>query len=259
MRYLEKEVKEDCGYIIPIGDLHWGDKSFKKEGKGKLKGYMDWVMARPNAYVFLMGDIYNTASRTSKTTPFEDDPNEFQEAIDFFENYKERIIGAIDGNHESRMYDEFGISPMQLFCKSLNIPYCKYSAVIRFKVGKRTCKGAENRYFQNYFIYAHHTTGGGGSVGGKLNRVVKLRDIVEGVDVFLGAHNHQLAVAPQDVFYPSCQGGIKKRRIWYVDCGSFLEWKDSYAEKGMLVPAKLGSPRIRFSGKEDNHDVHVSL
>lgn len=259
MKYLEKAIPHNCGYLIPIGDAHWGDKSFKNEGKRKLKGYCEWVMERPNAFIFLMGDIYNTASRCSKTNPFESDLNEFQEVIDFFENYKERIIGAIDGNHEYRMYDEFGISPTQLFCKSLNIPYCKYSAIIRFKVGKRTDAGAGNRYHQNYFVYAHHTTSGGGTIGGKLNRVSKLRDIVEGVDVFLGAHNHQLAVAPQDVFYPSIQGGIKRRRIWNVDCGSYLEWEDSYAEKGMLSPAKLGSPRIRFGGKEKQHDVHVSL
>jgi hypothetical protein len=47
--------------------------------------------------------------------------------------------------------------------------------------------------------------------------------------------------------------------MWFVDCGSYLEWSNSYAEKGMLAPAKLGSPRIRFDGKEYNHDVHVSL
>jgi len=578
MKYLTCEIPDDNAYIIPIGDVHWGDNNFTKASLKKLKGYCDWVMERPNARIFLMGDIFNVAGRNSKTSPFESSTAEYDEATEFFRPYASRIIGAIDGNHESvakntdiltldgwknvvsvnkedlvgqfniangniefheplslvnhfaeelyciegnntkqivtpnhdvvingkkikakdidvdtisqkdfilsgeckqkgididdediriltwiimdgtiidyskynnkskkvtiqfklskelkierlksllnsldvpftykkaimsgvnklqpyyiriygdearrlfylldkikqipsswrdmnnhqlnifleellntdgskcfnhiswtsinknnvdiiqecciknnisfsysektnasgfpngklqyhckifnngfvkdsrikikkikysdevycfenklgtlitridgkvaftgncRMYDEFGISPMQLFCKSLNIPYCKYSAMIRMKVGKRTDKGAGNRYKQNYFMYAHHTSGGGGTVGGKLNRVTKLRDVVEGCDVLLGAHNHLLATAPQDVFYPSIQGGIKKRRIWYVDCGSFLEWNDGYAEKGMLAPAKLGSPRIRLDG--DKHDVHISL
>lgn len=585
MRYIEKTIPEDCGYLIPIGDCHWGDKAFKDYGKGKLLGYLKWIMERPNAYVFLMGDIYNVSGRQTKTTPFETDTNEYEEAINFFEPYKERILGAIDGNHEYRMYDEFGISPMGIFCQALKIPYCKYSAVIRFKVGKRTDSHAGNRYNQNYFVFAHHcfddqtelltksgwkkhnefvvgeevatlniaaglmqwnkindiykytdfnkmvsiktktcdlvishdhtiinrdrksgefskkyakdligkesnlpanainnnleypieddllkllcwtitegtrfskknsavritqsdkpkidhyyildiinrlskrydtkinvrlkykkgfdgkinrnydayeiyinkcqlnetikklipskkipeffsqlskrqfdivlnelilgdgtidkrsgcngfsyfqkdeneidklqalcsingyrtvkskqqkwggyplsitphqthrirkeavkeinykgvawcvsvnnetlfvrrngrvsitgnTTGGGSTIGGKMNRVAKERDMIEGCDVYLGAHNHQLGVVPQDIFYPSIQGGILRRRIWFVDCGSFLEWKDSYAEKGMLAPAKLGSPRIRMSGKQDDHDVHISL
>jgi hypothetical protein len=258
MKYLTCEIPDDHAYIIPIGDIHMGDHNFTKESLKKLKGYCDWVMERPNARIFLMGDIFNVAGRNSKTSPFETDMNEYQKASEFFKPYASRIIGAIDGNHEYRMYDEFGISPLQLFCRELNIPYCKYSAMIRLKVGKRTSKGAGNRYKQNYFVYAHHTSGGGGTVGGKLNRVTKLRDVVEGCDVLLGAHNHLLATAPQDVFYPSIQGGIKKRRIWYVDCGSFLEWNDGYAEKGMLAPAKLGSPRVRFDGT-DKRDIHISL
>ena len=259
MKYLVKEIPEDHGYLIPISDIHWGDESFEKEGKKKLKGYCDWVMERPNAFIFLMGDIFNVAGRNEKTSPFHNDTDEYENAIDFFEPYKSRILGAIVGNHEFRIEDEFGINPLQLFCKALNVPYCKYSAVIRFKVGKRHDKNAGNRYFQNYFVYCHHTTGGGGTIGSKLNRVVKLGDIVENCDVLLGAHNHQLAVAPRDVFYPSIQGGIMKRRIWYVDCGSYLEYNDSYAEKNMLVPVKTGSPRIRFSGQKDKHDCHVSL
>lgn len=259
MRYIVKDIPQDHAYLIAVGDIHFGDRSFKDEGMKKLKGYLDWVKSRPNAFIFLMGDIFNVSGRNTKTTPFETDVGEYEKAVEFFKPYADKILGAIDGNHEYRMYDEFGISPLQLFCRELKIPYCKYSAVIRLKVGKRTEKGAGNRYCQNYFVYAHHTTGGGGSVGGKLNRVVKLEGIVEGCDVYLGAHNHQLAIAPQDIFYVSMQGGIMKRRKWYVDCGSYLDWNDSYAEKGMLAPTKLGSPRIRLEGKKDKHDVHVSL
>lgn len=257
MKYLTCSIPEDHGYLVPISDIHWSDPNFNKEGKKKLKGYCDWVMERTNAFIFLMGDIYNVAGRNEVTSPFESETDEYSQAIDFFEPYKSRIIGAITGNHEFRIEDEFGINPLQLFCKALNIPYCKYSTLIRFRVGKRLNSG--NRFFQNYFIYAHHSTGGGATIGGKLNRVVKLGEIVEGCDLILGAHNHQLAAAPRDVFYPSVQGGIMKRRIWYVDCGGYLEYNDSYAEKSMLIPTKTGSPRIRFSGKEYHHDCHVAL
>jgi hypothetical protein len=256
MKYLERFVQEDSSYLIPIGDIHLGDKSFGGEGERKLKGYLDWVKERPNAYIFIGGDLFNVASRLSKTSPFETDCNEYQRAIELFEPYKDKIIGAIDGNHENRMIDMFGVSPMQAFCMALKIPYCGWSAMVRFGVGKRE---DSNRYRQNYFVYLHHTTGGGATVGGKLNRVAKLREVVEGMDVLCGFHNHQLAAAPQDVFYPSMQGGIMKRRIWFVDCGSYLSWEGSYAEKGMMTPAKIGSPRIRFDGGENHHDVHVSL
>lgn len=257
MKYLEVEVPESVAYVIPIGDLHLGDSAFKGEGERKLRGYLEWVKERPNARIFLNGDIFNVASRISKTDPFSTDTSEYLKAIDIFEPYKDQIIGATDGNHEARMMDMFGFSPTEIMCRELKIPYCKWSAVVKLKVGKRSDKNAGRRFRENYFLYFHHTTGGGGTVGSKLNRVVKLRDIVEGCDVYFGSHNHQLAVAPQDVYVPSHQAGLLKRRIWYVDCGSYLEWDGSYAEKGMLAPTKLGSPRVRFDGNK--HDVHVSI
>lgn len=257
MKYIVKEIPQNHGYLIPIGDIHWGDKGFNAYSKKKLKGYLEWVMKRDNAFVVLMGDIFNVAGRDSLTSPFDSSSSEYEEVMDFFEPYKERIIAAIEGNHCERIYEEFGFSPLALFCKALGIPYCKYSAIIRLKVGKR--KNDKSRYHQNYFIFCHHTTGGSGTIGGKMNRVYKERDMAEGCEVYLGSHNHMLGAIPLETYYPSIQGGIKKRRIWFVDCGSYLDWNDSYAEKKMLAPAKIGSPRIRFSGKKDSHDVHVSL
>jgi hypothetical protein len=256
MKYFEVEIPQESAFIIPIGDIHLGDEKFTKSSEDKLMGYLKWVKERENAFIFLGGDVFNVASRNSKTSPFDTRVNEYEKAIEIFEPYKDKILFSLDGNHENRMLDEFGISPMQSFCRELKIPYAKWSAVLRVKVGKRE----DNRWNQNYFIYAHHTAGGGSSIGGKLNRVIKLREIVEGIDVYCGFHNHQLAAAPQDVFYPSMQEkGVKQRRIWYVDCGSYLEWNDSYAEKAMMSPVKLGSPRIRLDGKKEKHDVHISI
>ena len=255
MKYLEVVIPQKVGYLIPIGDLHIGDPGFKEGGLKKLKGYLDWVKERPEARIFLNGDIFNVASRTSPTSPFETDTTEYQIALDIFAPYKKQIIGGLDGNHEARMINDYGFSPVALFCHELGIPYCGWSALIKFKIHKRNVgKG----YRQYYYVYAHHTTGGGGTIGGKLNRVVKLDELVEGVDVFIGSHNHQLAVAPTEIYYPG-EHGIKKRVKWYVDCGSYLGWDRSYAEKGQMRPTKLGSPRIRFDGSSEHHDCHVSL
>ena len=261
MKYIEAEIPESTAYIIPIGDIHIGDKAFKKEGRTKLLGYLNWVKEHPNSRVFLNGDIFNCASRISKTSPFDvkhpENSSEFEQAVALFEPYKSQIIGATNGNHEARLIDMFDVSLLQIFCLHLGIPYCKWSAVVNLKVGK-TGRNT-HPWEENYWLYFHHTTGGGSTLGGKLNRIVKLNDIIEGIDVYFGSHNHQLAVAPQDIYTPAPRSpeGFAKRRIWYVDCGSYLEWNDSYAEKGMMPPTKLGSPRVRFDSS--SHDVHVSL
>ena len=270
MRYLTCAVHATCAYLIPIGDIHIGDKAFGREGRKKLMGYIDWVKQTPNARIFLMGDIFNCASRLSKTSPFETNTDEYKEAEGLFKPVKDRIIGVIDGNHEARMLDMFGYSPLQALCASLEVPYCGWSAVIELSVGTRP-KQRHGRANQ-YFIYCHHTTGGGATLGGALNRSVKLQEIVQGMDVFCGAHNHQLITGVRTIFIPYPAGGrVLQKKVTYVDCGSYLDWDESYAERGMQPPGKLGSPRIRFAGARNSshtnnlesrwqsRDVHVSI
>lgn len=271
MRYLSVDVVANHAYLIPIGDIHIGDKAFGKIGRAKLAGYIDWVKKTPNARVFLMGDIFNVASRNSKTSPFETNASEYDEAEHIFKPIARQIIGVISGNHEARMEDMFGYNPLQGLCSRLEVPYCGWSAVIELHVGRlKDTHGRAGTKHNTYFVYCHHTTGGGGTLGGALNRSVKLQDLVQGIDVYCGGHNHNLATGVRSVMVPYPPGHrMREHKITYVDCGSYLDWDGSYAEKGMLPPGKLGSPRIRFAGykhthhggalRDDSRDVHVSL
>lgn len=273
MRYLRTSVRGDCAYLIPIGDCHLGDKAFGKTGRKKLDGYIRWVQAHPNARIFLIGDIFNVASRVSKTSPFESRAEEYNEAADIFRPVAKQIIGAIDGNHEARMLQMFGYSPLQALCAQLEVPYCQWSAVIEMNVGGVDYRDPKKSHWNTYFVYCHHTTGGGGTLGNALNRSVKLQDIVQGIDVYCGGHNHNLATGQRTVFLPYPAGGrVIQKKVTYVDCGSYLDYEDTYAEQGMYVPGKLGSPRIRFAGfrhvdhdgsrsafDNPSRDIHVSI
>ncbi len=250
------DIPQDHGYLIPIGDLHRGDRHLSKRGLGKLKGYLEWVMARPNAYVFLMGDILNVASRQSKTNPFESlsGNDEYQKAVELFAPYKSRIIGCITGNHEQRMYKEFGFNPLAPFCRELGITYCNFTSAIRVRVGKR--KDRQNEYLQTYWGFAHHGNGGGGSLGSALNRKTKLQEIMHGMDWYMAGHDHQLVVGTRNILLPK-KDKIVHQRQHFIDTGSFLDWDGSYAEEAGMAVSKQGAPRLRFDSK--SHDLHVSI
>lgn len=265
MIYLQCEIPDKTGYIIPIGDLHFGDKAFKEVSRKKLNGYIDWLKENKNARVVLGGDIFNVATRQSKTSPFEQADDEFEKVVAMFAPISKQIVGAIDGNHEFRLIDFANFSIMNTFCQRLGIPYMGISGIIEFRVGKKLAirtgpeKGREC-WQQYYYGYFHHTTGGGSLAGGGLNRVEKLRGIAEGCDFYCGFHNHGIFAKPQEVFYPNMHSKeVGRRRYWLIGCGSYLEYEGSYAERGMLTPQKLGSPRIRLSGLKRHHEVHCSL
>ncbi len=265
MRLIEKVDLADPVYLIPLGDLHLGSPQCNYK---KFEGYVNWVKEHSHAYIFLMGDLFDLPTLTSPTSTFEQTEN-INEAQDKLLTtllpVRDRIIGGITGNHEHRGKKAMNFSLIKNFLKLLSmnsnpIPYCKYSAVIRFRVGTYKRKDGRVSPKIEYVFYAHHTTGGGSTPGGKLNRVDKLRYLFEGADAYLGAHNHFKAEGEPAVYYLSKSGNgrvaLKKRRIHLVDTGSFVEWNGSYAEEGELPPAETGAPRLRMNGTRK--DLHVS-
>ena len=256
MQVVNLDIPQEVGYLVPLGDLHRGDTHLTSRGLDKLKGYLDWVMARSNAFIFLMGDILNVASRSSKTNPFESDKDEYAKSVTLFKPYAARIVGCITGNHEQRMYKEFGFNPLQPFCRELGIPYCGYSSVLRIRVGKRPDR--RNEYRQMYWGFAHHGTGGGGTMGAALNKKVKLQEIVHGMDFYMAGHDHQLINGKRGVYFPH-KDKIELQRVHYIDTGSFLDWNEAYTEEGAMPIAEAGAARLRFDGRHGHHDLHVSI
>lgn len=257
MKYTTCRIKDKVCYLYPIGDIHVGDKNFHGEGEAKLKAYIDHIARTKNARVFLMGDIINVATRTSKSNPFDQTMNlqeQIRYATELLMPVKDKIIGAITGNHEARLEDSVGYNPTTAICANLGIPYFGISAVVAFKVGV----GRQPTVYHGYF---HHTTGGGSTVGAAINRVDKLRQIVVNADFYVGGHNHRLGVFDTQTYeIDTNHGKIRRLRQVLVDAGSYLSWNGSYAESKQYPPSKLGSPRIRLSSeKQGVKDVHVSL
>lgn len=260
MIYLENQIPEKVGYVLPIGDLHFSDKAFQDLSYKKLLGYRDWVLENPNSRVVLGGDMFNVATRGSITSPFGQRMSvneEMTEIVEILTPIKKQIAGAIEGNHEFRGIDFLDLSLTETLCGKLDIPYMGISGVINFKVGKkRSLTGGQ--WTQNYYIYFHHTLGGGNTIGGGLNRVEKLGNIMEGVDCYCGFHNHKLSMAKSIIYKPNPDSKrVDERVVSHLTCGGYLEYTNSYAEKGMLRPTKLGSPRIRLDGKK--HDLHINI
>ena len=266
-------VPEETAYLIPLGDLHLGDKYFTKRSEDKLRGYIKWVSENKNARVILNGDIFNTSTRVSKTSPWEpnlriknrseEDINfdEMEFAIELLEPIKDQIIGATDGNHEMRLIDMANFSLINTLCHRLStkkhkVLYFGDGVVLYLRVGKDK-KSGKKRSAQTYSGYIQHTTGGGSSVGSKLNRAANLRSVVAGCDFYIGNHNHQESVAKTRIFIPDPSNyTIREVRQQIITGGGFLDY-GGYPERFGLAPTDIGAPRIRFDSK--HKDIHVSL
>ena len=169
------------------------------------------------------------------------------------------------GNHEQRLEKYSGYDPTIGLCERLGIYYFGYDGIVIFRLGCHNGKAKDRSPRASFTGYFHHTTGGGGTIGGKMNRVEKLRDVLVDADFYCGAHNHMLGVVHSGVFrINETTEQVEFVRQMIIDCGGYISYEGSYANMKQLPPLKLGSPKIRMlikrGSKDEVHkDIHVSL
>jgi hypothetical protein len=263
VRLIEASDKRNAVYLLPLGDVHCGSGQVDY---AKFEGYLDWAK-RERAYIFLMGDMFDTCVMGGVSTPW-DAAMPLRDCKKYLKEklmpVKHLILGGIIGNHEMRLVKYANADLMEDLCETLSVPYCQFSAVLRLNIGhsmgNKHGGGKSETSRIHYSVFLHHTTGGGGTPGGKLNRVHKLSDIFEGADILVGAHSHMEVAAPVDKYrlHVSAAGKatLSADKMFLVNSGSFLKWDGSYAEQMMLAPTHCGCPRIRLDGVKK--DVHVS-
>ena len=253
VRQLPKSL--DCAYIYPIGDIHTGDPASNTK---KLKGYLEWILSVPNAFIILMGDLANVAICDSVSDTYsetEHPGDQYDSVVDLFRPAAKagRILGMISGNHERRIYRKTGIDISKLMARELGVPYSPDEMWLKITLGR---KRGGNQKRVAYTCYMTHGFGGGRLKGSKLNKVVQLAEITN-VDVYFMAHTHQIGALPDDYYVVDAKNNVvlRKKRL-FVSTGGFLDRK-GYAVQFGFSPTHSGSPRVRLDGTRK--DAHCSV
>ncbi len=231
--------------------MHEGAKEFEGLGSERYNSLLRKISRTPKARLGILGDLTNVATRESKSSPFEQTcslDEQIERQVKALKKVKNQIVFGSPGNHENRTADHAGFDPLRRILAELGREdaYSAYSAYVDLTV---KCRGIGR---QDYRIYGHHTTGGGRSAGAALNRVYMLRELAD-ADIYCGGHSHRLVFSQE----PIVRTGGEFRLQTYVVCGAWMTWDGSYAEKGMLRPARIGSPVIRLQAAEWRVGVSV--
>lgn len=254
MKYIPVELSQDLdkAYIVPLSDLHIGDKRFNCK---KLKGYLDWIKEN-DALIILNGDILTADIKNSIGNIYETEmkPQEqLDYAIELFKPLSDRIIGIVEGNHEARISREVGIDVTKILATSLGRSdfYDPDSVLLHVRLGK-------DKFGKKigYSIYSIHGWSNGRKAGSKLNAIQELRNIVV-ADCYIASHTHTQGAIVERIIVPD----VRNRKLLevkqtFVSAGSFLDY-GGYSERRGMPVAKLGSPRIRLDGTRK--DLHVSI
>lgn len=242
--------KEDFAIICPFGDTHIGNKH---TAYGLIELVLDWIYKTENVYVIGMGDLLESATKTSVGT-FDQDKYLTQQVVLANEYLKPiaaegRLMGLLEGNHERRVFRNTGLDVTYLLAKYLNVDYFYKGIFLKINVIK-------GKNIQTYTFYATHGSSGAWTPSGKMNALYRLAYIAD-VDCYLMGHLHSLK-NDKESRYTIENDEVVFRPRHYVLTGSYLTYWGSYAhQKSMRPSTDLGSPKIKLHTKLHRLSVHI--
>ena len=243
MKQIKPEIpKYDTVNIYPLYDVHMGERI----AENVLKEWRREVLSQPNNYVILGGDLLNMALKNSKSDVYGErmTPGEqIDKMVDFLMPIKDRILGAVPGNHEARLTRDTSIDPTLFIMQLLGLKhrYSPTTCVVWLKVGK-----GERQI--PYTIFFYHGSGGGSTVGGKMNGVAKLEQTFDS-DVYVSGHTH-ISGTFRHQFVRRDDRHAKTTLVEhvFVNSNDFVLWHGSYGEGMGMRPTSKAYPKITLYG-----------
>lgn len=189
-----------------------------------------------NMYVLSIGDLMETAMKDSLGVQDQSEwiEDQYLWVKEKLQPIKDdgRLIGLIEGNHEYRATKNWFRST-RLLSKELDIPYAQGVMIVNIilKKGDKT---------RTYKICAAHGYGGARTKGGKLNSLMRLRDIVADADIYVCGHLHDKIA----IIVPIFNRDVLKERLFGMT-GAYLMY-GGYGEKKLYSPPARGSLKLKL-------------
>lgn len=245
----EIKTKSEKIPIWPLGDIHYGHKECDY---AKLMRYVDWAKEHEDAHIILMGDLTEIdipSHMTTKGVMWQLDKDnyspteQFDAILEILKPFKNRIVAAIMGNHEKRIYNLTSISLTKDLCDRLGVAFLHPNpAYIKLMVNKT----------EYDFLIGH----GSGSSQRADYQIRKAINFYPSADVVLIGHIHHIYSEP---FYRIIVEGTeeKMKTIYGVRTGGFLPYPE-YAREAMMEPVETGSPLVYLYSKRKIISVNTS-
>lgn len=237
--------------IVPLGCLHIGHQSSLLH---YAKGFIDYVASQPDTYAIIMGDLFENVlpGTTQKHLGSMWEQNmtpekQLAKGISLFAPLvdKGKVLGMVEGNHSLRSWYAAGVSPERIFAETMGLlpVFAGVAGLMRLTIGG-----------QVYVISFTHGAGTATVPAEVLKKLEKQRQRFPGADVYLRGHHH-MKVAADRKYFDARTG--RMRKVFLVGTGSFLGYRESYAERGEFEPVAQGAPKIKLY--KNTWDVHVTL
>lgn len=247
MKFFYHKFPKKYFTLYCLGDWHVGSKQCNETF---IKQVIDEIKEDPDGYWVGLGDFMENAIIGSKSDVYTQTlpPKEQMEhVVELLSPIQDKGLFTISGNHESRTHRLVGLTPEEYISYQLGVKFMGFSCLASLQVASKNPN--------TFTIFAHHSTGGGYTPGGKVNKAESLRKIVPTADAIFSGHSHITSRIPF-TWYDAGRTRVLKHVGYNYVIGSALEWGGSYAEEKAKPSATVEHIKVRFvgctSGRYDN-------
>lgn len=239
--------------IYVLSDMHLGDPHADVP---TLKKIVDFIKNTPECYCILLGDILNTALKTSKSDIYTETLNVSQAqklACELLMPIKDKILAMTPGNHENRVWRETGVDVSLWLAEKLGIQDRYRNEFIALSVSFG--KDIDGKPFRLNIAGQHGAYGGGRRLGTALNALEDLDGIIANADLFIRAHTHQQVQGSRKVYMFNQNGNIESKVKYYYNSPSVLNYGGYALDKGYKPtnddPAYLNVRAVSYRGSNN--------
>lgn len=258
-------------YLLPLSDFHWDEPQSDHD---TIRGYVDWIRERENAYTILNGDLVTAPTKESAASVYEmGEPGgkiEFpsldqctNELVDLLSPIADRILATCSGGHEFKhLFRLTGSDWTYNLMKRLGRErvYTRDGGLLLMKT--ELMSPLDDIFFTAVFT---HGWGGARTRGAKIRKLEYMAQGFESIDMVIMSHDHtQNLTRDNRLYVPFWESErLSVQRVMLIATGGFRGFA-GYPFRSGFQPADLGTPRVRI-GKRINpdgsyhKDIHASI
>ncbi len=216
--------------IWAVADVHIGARECDLEG---FKSFLSRVESDPDSYIVIVGDVLNNGIRDSLSDVYRETLSPAEQvdvAVELLSRVRDRILGAVGGNHEYRSVKAVDLDPLYQVMVMLRIPelYRQNFAFMRIILQKR-------KTTEHYALYLTH-----GKSAAKQRKFAQAA--VEGVDAVITGHTHNGIVEKNARLVFNHKNNVKVKPLISMTATSWLDY-GGYAARGQYLPSATSDPQ----------------
>lgn len=232
--------------IWAVADVHIGARECDLDG---FSAFLKRIERDGDSYLVIVGDVLNNGTRDSLTNVYEETmpPSaQVELAAELLEPVKDRILGAVGGNHEQRSAKAVDLDPLFQVFSILRIPevYRQNFAFVRIVLERGNTT-------DHYALYLTH-----GKSASKQRRFAQ--SAVEGVDAIIAGHTHNGSVEKHARLVLSNRNAISIKPLISMTATSWLNY-GGYSARGQFIPSATSDPQALLLGWTGSNNKDGSI